>query len=120
MVVSETLSGQAQEQIDSLADEDADSTNSEVRYMAYASRLRTALRTSTRYIAYVRCVPFRWRVFTHVLIFLVCDWWVLYRRVMWARRSGPSSSLGSSPLRMGCRGSISPGAFPIIRSRQCY
>jgi hypothetical protein len=50
----ETVTEQVQDTVDQLADGDADSTDSEMRYMAYASRLRTALRASTRYIAYVR------------------------------------------------------------------
>lgn len=44
----------AQDKVENLAERDADSTESEVRYLAYGARLRTALRTSTRYIAYVR------------------------------------------------------------------
>ena len=39
--------------VDKLADKDADSTESEVRYLAYGARLRTALRAGQRYIAYV-------------------------------------------------------------------
>lgn len=46
----------AQDKIDSLADFQTDSTDSELRYMAYGARLRTALRAGTRYIAYVRAV----------------------------------------------------------------
>lgn len=38
--------------VDILADQNTDSVDSDVRYMAYGSRLRTALRASTRYIAY--------------------------------------------------------------------
>jgi fission process protein 1 len=43
-----------QDQLDALADSKADSTESEIRYLAYGARLRTALRAGTRYIAYVR------------------------------------------------------------------
>lgn len=50
---SPPITQQAQNTIESLADNEVDSKDSEVRYMAYASRLRTALRASTRYIAYV-------------------------------------------------------------------
>ena len=35
---------------------DADSVDSDIRYMAYGARLRTALRAGTRYIAYVRAI----------------------------------------------------------------
>ncbi|THV05458.1 hypothetical protein K435DRAFT_712939 [Dendrothele bispora CBS 962.96] len=41
-----------QDEVDSLADKNVDSTDSEIRYAAYGARLRTALRASTRYIAY--------------------------------------------------------------------
>lgn len=44
----------AENKVDELADTDADSTDSELRYMAYGARLRTALRAGTRYVAYVR------------------------------------------------------------------
>lgn len=54
---SAPLTEQAQEQIDVLADQNADSTNSDVRYMAYAPRLMTAVRAASRYIAYVRHFP---------------------------------------------------------------
>lgn len=39
--------------VDELADKNANSVDSEIRYMAYGARLRTALRASTRYVAYV-------------------------------------------------------------------
>lgn len=39
--------------VDTITDKGIDSTDSDVRYMAYASRLRTALRATTRYVAYV-------------------------------------------------------------------
>lgn len=45
---------QAKRELDTLADRDADSTDSDLRYMAYGARLRTAIRAGTRYIAYVR------------------------------------------------------------------
>lgn len=47
-----SLVTQAQESIDQLAAEDAKSTNSDVRYMAYGSRIQTALRATHRYLAY--------------------------------------------------------------------
>lgn len=45
---------QAKGELDALADADADTTDSNARYLGYAARLRTALRTAHRYIAYVR------------------------------------------------------------------
>lgn len=53
MSATETMTEKAQSQIDELADKQVDSTDSELRYMAYGARLRTALRAGTRYIAYV-------------------------------------------------------------------
>ena len=48
---------QAATTLQKLADKDADSVDSDVRYMAYGARLRTALRAGHRYIAYVRPRP---------------------------------------------------------------
>lgn len=41
-------------EINELEDKNVDSTDTEIRYMAYGARLRTALRASSRYLAYVR------------------------------------------------------------------
>ena len=43
---------------DNLADRNVDSTDTELRYAAYGARLRTALRASHRYLAYVRLLPY--------------------------------------------------------------
>jgi hypothetical protein len=48
------ITEKAQDELTSLADRNVDSTDSELRYMAYATRLRTAVRAGSRYIAYVR------------------------------------------------------------------
>lgn len=48
---------EVQDQLDALADSKADSTDSDIRYLAYGARLRTALRASSRYVAYVRIYP---------------------------------------------------------------
>jgi fission process protein 1 len=50
---TESLSKAAQVQVDILADKNVNSTDSEIRYLAYGARLRTALRAGSRYIAYV-------------------------------------------------------------------
>uniref|UniRef100_A0A0W0FKZ5 Mitochondrial fission process protein 1 n=1 Tax=Moniliophthora roreri TaxID=221103 RepID=A0A0W0FKZ5_MONRR len=42
--------------VDKLADQNVDSTDSELRYAAYGARLRTALRASSRYIAFTRVI----------------------------------------------------------------
>ncbi|KAI6004040.1 mitochondrial 18 KDa protein-domain-containing protein [Pisolithus albus] len=47
-----SLAEKATKEISSLADKDVDSTDTELRYMAYGARLRTALRATHRYIAY--------------------------------------------------------------------
>ena len=52
---------------DDLADRNVDSTDSELRYAAYGARLRTALRASHRYFAYVRLFPHLARLMIHLL-----------------------------------------------------
>ncbi|KAF8843158.1 hypothetical protein BDN67DRAFT_924912 [Paxillus ammoniavirescens] len=47
-----SISDKATQELTSLADKNVDSTDSDIRYMAYGARLRTALRASSRYIAY--------------------------------------------------------------------
>ena len=49
----EPLKEKAEQKLDTLADKNVDSTDSDLRYMAYGARLRTALRAGHRYIAYV-------------------------------------------------------------------
>ena len=53
MSPTEPLADKVEHELDSLADKDVDSVDSELRYMAYGARLRTALRAGHRYIAYV-------------------------------------------------------------------
>ncbi len=52
--VAEAAADTIQTEVNELADSNVDSTDTELRYMAYGARLRTALRAGTRYIAYVR------------------------------------------------------------------
>ncbi|OCH95978.1 hypothetical protein OBBRIDRAFT_744621 [Obba rivulosa] len=42
----------AKQELDTLVDRNADSTDSNLRYMAYGSRLRTAVQAGHRYVAY--------------------------------------------------------------------
>jgi fission process protein 1 len=49
---TETVVAQAQEKVTELADQNAATTDSSLRYAAYGARLRTALRAGSRYIAY--------------------------------------------------------------------
>ena len=53
----EEVKQEVKQELDTLADKNVDSTDSDVRYMAYGARLRTALRAGHRYIAYVRLLP---------------------------------------------------------------
>ena len=57
----------AQDKVKELSDRNADTTDSEIRYLAYGARLRTALRASTRYIAYVRSPNFLFFVHPHIM-----------------------------------------------------
>ncbi|KZT12912.1 uncharacterized protein LAESUDRAFT_719217 [Laetiporus sulphureus 93-53] len=47
-----TVMQKPKEKVDNLADHNVDTTDTELRYMAYASRLRTVLRAGHRYVAY--------------------------------------------------------------------
>ena len=51
----------AKAEVDDLVKHDVDSTDSQVRYLAYGARLRTALRAGQRYIAYVSVGASKWR-----------------------------------------------------------
>ncbi|KAG9124764.1 hypothetical protein FRC07_010306 [Ceratobasidium sp. 392] len=48
----ETVTKEATDEVNQLADKDVDSVDTNARYAAYGARLRTALRASTRYVAY--------------------------------------------------------------------
>ncbi|KAK7061498.1 mitochondrial 18 KDa protein-domain-containing protein [Favolaschia claudopus] len=50
--ISDSITEAIHDEVAALADEGADSTDSELRYAAYGARLRTALRAGTRYVAY--------------------------------------------------------------------
>ncbi|KAF9222040.1 hypothetical protein BS17DRAFT_784341 [Gyrodon lividus] len=52
MSKTSSIADKATEEITFLANKNADSTDSDIRYMAYGARLRTALRASSRYVAY--------------------------------------------------------------------
>jgi fission process protein 1 len=53
MASTETVVQAAHGKVSDLAERNVDTTESDIRYLAYAARLRTALRASSRYIAYV-------------------------------------------------------------------
>lgn len=48
-----TVTETAQKELNKLVDKDVDTTDTELRYIAYGARLRTALRAASRYVAYV-------------------------------------------------------------------
>ncbi len=50
---NEPIAEQVEQKLDNLADKNVDSTDSDLRYMAYGARLRTVLRAGHRYVAYV-------------------------------------------------------------------
>lgn len=58
--MTEPLKDKVEHKLDTLSEKDADSTDSELRYMAYGARLRTALRAGHRYIAYVSLLVLLW------------------------------------------------------------
>jgi hypothetical protein len=91
----------AQDQLDALADAKTDSTDSDIRYLAYGARLRTALRAGTRYIAYVRLALYNYAVMKY--LFCPC------RPVMWGRRFALSFLLGLSLPPMAFLGYIWQG-----------
>ncbi|KAF8318223.1 hypothetical protein DL93DRAFT_2124954 [Clavulina sp. PMI_390] len=53
------ITNEAEKTFDSLADKNVDSVDTNARYAAYSSRLVTALRASSRYVAYVLGEAFR-------------------------------------------------------------
>ncbi|KAG9101078.1 hypothetical protein FS749_010484 [Ceratobasidium sp. UAMH 11750] len=48
----ETVTKEATAEVNKLADQNVDTVDTNARYAAYGARLRTALRASTRYVAY--------------------------------------------------------------------
>ncbi|KAI3596662.1 hypothetical protein WG66_016372 [Moniliophthora roreri] len=76
--------------VDKLADQNVDSTDSELRYAAYGARLRTALRASSRYIAFTR------------VIWAIPPWVVtLAYGISWAYLSGDVAYEGYKANRRG-------------------
>jgi len=73
MASTETAVKAAHDKVDELAEHNVDTTESDIRYLAYGARLRTALRASGRYIAYVSA--------TFLLRLLTLIFWRNYRRV---------------------------------------
>ncbi|GBE79393.1 hypothetical protein SCP_0205910 [Sparassis crispa] len=97
--------------IDALADRDVDTTDTELRYMAYAARLRTAVRAGHRYIAYTSDVGEAFRPVVPPVVVSAAygiSWLYLAGDVSYesykAHRKGPSpleAAHFSEPTRIG-------------------
>ncbi|KAI0036014.1 mitochondrial 18 KDa protein-domain-containing protein [Vararia minispora EC-137] len=101
----------AVETVNELVDKDVDSTDSGVRYAAYAARLRTALRASSRYIAYTSDIGEAFRPVVPPAIVTAAygiSWLYLAGDVSYesykAHRKGPTpreAAAFSEPARLG-------------------
>ncbi|KAI0751476.1 mitochondrial 18 KDa protein-domain-containing protein [Daedaleopsis nitida] len=108
---AEPLQDKVEREIDSLADKDVDSTDSELRYMAYGARLRTVLRAGQRYIAYTSDVGEAFRPVVHPAVVTAAygvSWLYLASDVAYetykAHRRGPTALEAahfSEPARLG-------------------
>jgi len=115
----------AQDQLDALADAKTDSTDSDIRYLAYGARLRTALRAGTRYIAYTSDVGEAFRPVISPRIVTAAygiSWLYLAGDVSYeaykAHRHGPSpleAAHFSEPTRVGMV-AVKRAAFQSIAS----
>ncbi|KAI0356546.1 hypothetical protein OH77DRAFT_1400773 [Trametes cingulata] len=96
--MAEPIKEKAEQKLDSLADKNVDSTDSDLRYMAYGARLRTALRAGHRYIAYTSDVGEAFRPVVHPAVVTAAygiSWLYLVGDVGYetykAHRRGPSA-----------------------------
>ncbi|KAF8529263.1 mitochondrial 18 KDa protein-domain-containing protein [Hysterangium stoloniferum] len=122
---TETITQAAQRKVDALAEGDVDSKDTDVRYMAYASRLRTALRASTRYIAYTSDIGEAFRPVVNPRIVTAAygiSWVYLVGDVSYeaykAHRRGPTpleATHFSEPTRIGLV-AVERGVFQAIAS----
>ncbi|ESK93772.1 hypothetical protein Moror_1052 [Moniliophthora roreri MCA 2997] len=87
--------------VDKLADQNVDSTDSELRYAAYGARLRTALRASSRYIAVWNSISISHCSLSNREIFIP-PWVVtLAYGISWAYLSGDVAYEGYKANRRG-------------------
>lgn len=63
---------EVQHEVQELADENVDSVDTNARYAAYATRLRTAVRATSRYFAYTSDVGEAFRPIVHPRIVQAC------------------------------------------------
>ncbi|KIJ70485.1 hypothetical protein HYDPIDRAFT_105223 [Hydnomerulius pinastri MD-312] len=106
-----SITDKASEELTYLADKNVDSTDSATRYMAYGARLRTALRASSRYVAYTSDVGEAFRPVVPPAIVTAAygvSWLYLSADVSYeaykAHRRGPSpleAAHYSEPTRVG-------------------
>jgi fission process protein 1 len=121
----DSVTEKVQGQLDTLADSNVDSTDSEVRYLAYGARLRTALRAGTRYIAYTSDVGEAFRPVVPPQVVTAAygiSWLYLLGDVSYesykAHRNGPSpleAAHLSEPTRVGMV-AVKRAAFQSIAS----
>ncbi|KAJ6599354.1 mitochondrial 18 KDa protein-domain-containing protein [Mycena vulgaris] len=101
--ISNSVTEAIEDEVTALADEDADTTDSQLRYAAYGARLRTALRAGSRYIAYTSDVGEAFRPVVSPWIVTACLWHVSYESYK-AKRRGPTpleAAHFSEPVRIG-------------------
>ncbi|KAI0723023.1 mitochondrial 18 KDa protein-domain-containing protein [Earliella scabrosa] len=109
--MTEPLKDKVEHGLDTLADQDVDSTDSELRYMAYGARLRTVIRAGHRYIAYTSDVGEAFRPVVHPAVVTAAygiSWLYLASDVGYetykAHRRGPTpleAAHFSEPTRLG-------------------
>ncbi|CAE6522921.1 unnamed protein product [Rhizoctonia solani] len=105
-----TVTKEATQEVDQLADQNVDSVDTNARYAAYGARLRTALRASTRYVAYTSDIGEAFRPVVPPIVVTAAygiSWAYLAGDVAYeiykARRQGPSAieaSNFSEPTRL--------------------
>ncbi|KAG8796783.1 hypothetical protein FRC12_000033 [Ceratobasidium sp. 428] len=93
----ETVTREATDEVNQLADQNVDTVDTNARYAAYGARLRTALRASTRYVAYTSDIGEAFRPVVPPAIVTAAygvSWLYLAGDVSYetykARRKGPS------------------------------
>lgn len=108
-----SIAAKAQDSVDELAAKDVKTTDSDIRYMAYGSRIQTALRATQRYIAYVRSQL----AFINSLHSTICSPSV--RQVTLGRLFDQSYLPFSSPLHMAFLGYTYLGNVRLSAPEKC-
>ncbi|KAJ7638587.1 mitochondrial 18 KDa protein-domain-containing protein [Roridomyces roridus] len=123
--ITESVTEAVGEEVEFLADQNADSTDSNLRYAAYGARLRTALRAATRYVAYTSDIGEAFRPVVPPWVVTAAygvSWLYLAGDVSYesykAHRRGPTpleAANFSEPARIGLVG-VERAAFQSIAS----